>query len=171
MGEIKSTLDIIMEKTKGLTMTEEEKQSFQKREVEGKVSGFLLKFLDNLMGLDRLKIEMAGLGEDKQTMAQQILKEECLSRIDPEGDNAPLIQALKYVAGIDTGPLQNALSMFHEDLERQRAKREEAARETLRQGGISGSAVVPNLNADPEWGNYVLKVKEQLGEKLGAGDL
>ena len=93
-------------------------------------------------------------------MAQQILKAECLSRIDPLVDNAPLIQALKYVAGINTGPLQNALSMFHEDLEEQQVKHEEAARETLRQGGISGSAVVPNLNADPEWSNYVLKMKE-----------
>jgi hypothetical protein len=168
MGEIKSTLDIIMEKTKGLTMTEAEKQSFQKREIEGKVSGFLLKFLDNLMDLDRLKTEMAGLGEDKQAMAQQILKAECLSRIDPLVDNAPLIQALKYVAGIDTGPLENALSMYHKDLAEQQAKHEVAALETLRQEGISGSAVVPNLNADPAWENYVLKMKQHLREKLEA---
>jgi hypothetical protein len=37
MGEIKSTLDIIMEKTRGLTMTAEEKREFQRKEVEGKV--------------------------------------------------------------------------------------------------------------------------------------
>ena len=36
MGEIRSTLDIIMEKTKGLTMTEEEKKDFIKKETEGK---------------------------------------------------------------------------------------------------------------------------------------
>ncbi len=46
MGEIKSTLDIIMEKTKGLTMTEEEKGAFRKKEGEGKgafseVSGWI----------------------------------------------------------------------------------------------------------------------------------
>ncbi len=37
MGEIRSTMDIIMEKAKGLTMTDEEKEAFRKKETEGKV--------------------------------------------------------------------------------------------------------------------------------------
>ena len=37
MGEIKSTLDIIMEKTKGLTMTEEEKEGLRRTELAERV--------------------------------------------------------------------------------------------------------------------------------------
>ena len=55
MGEIKSTLDIIMEKTKGLTMTEEEKTAFKSKEMEGKVKGALQKFLDGILDVERLK--------------------------------------------------------------------------------------------------------------------
>ena len=48
MGEIKSTMDIIMEKTKGLTMTEEEKAEYKHKELTGKVRGLIQKFLDGI---------------------------------------------------------------------------------------------------------------------------
>ena len=69
MGEIKSTLDIIMEKTKGLTMSEEEKEAFQKKETEGKVRGFLQRYLDCVIDLERLKAELLGLGESGHVKA------------------------------------------------------------------------------------------------------
>jgi hypothetical protein len=171
MGEIKSTLDIIMEKTKGLTMTEEERQAFQKKEVEGKVRGLLQKFLDNLLDLDRLKVEMAGLGRDRQEMARSTLKEECLDRIDPEADNTSLFNVLKHVVRVGTGPIQKALSVFHEDLERQKSRNEAALREHLRQQGISGTAVLPNLRADSEWGRYLSRSKKELRERFLAAEL
>jgi hypothetical protein len=40
MTEIKSALDIIMEKTKNPSMTEEERKAFQRKEWEGKVSPY-----------------------------------------------------------------------------------------------------------------------------------
>lgn len=166
MGEIKSTLDIIMEKTKGLTATEEEKEAFKKAEVEGKVRGFLQKFLDGLLDEERLKMEMAAFSGDKLDMARETLKEECLRRIDPEEDNTPFFKVLKHVAGMDAGPFQRVLSAFHEDLERQGTLREEALRERLRQRGVSGSAAVPNLKADPEWIHSVLEMKAEFRKKV-----
>ena len=52
MGEIKSTLDIIMEKTKGLTMSEEERTSFKEKELTGKVKGLVQKYINGFLRLE-----------------------------------------------------------------------------------------------------------------------
>jgi len=69
MGEIRSTMDIIMEKAKGLTMSEEEKETFRKKETEGKVRGFLQRFLDGFIDAERLKDEIGSLGEERYAIA------------------------------------------------------------------------------------------------------
>jgi hypothetical protein len=53
MAEIKSTLDIIMERTKNLTMTDEEKASFRRKEAEGKVRDGYKNIRTELSGLIR----------------------------------------------------------------------------------------------------------------------
>ncbi len=54
MAEIKSTLELIMEKTKNLTFSDEEKKALREKEVQGKVRGFITKFMDGVMNLDTL---------------------------------------------------------------------------------------------------------------------
>ena len=50
MAEIKSTLDIIMEKAKKFSVTEEEKKGFKRQELEGKIKGLVQKALDGVLG-------------------------------------------------------------------------------------------------------------------------
>ena len=109
MGEIKSTLDIIMEKTKDLTLTDEEKNAFQKSETEGKVRGILQKFLDGLMDSKRLKEEIIGLGDKQYSLAKEALLKECLDRMEPGADNTPLLEVLENAAGLDTDPVQKIM--------------------------------------------------------------
>ena len=166
MGEIKSSLDIIMEKTKGLTVSEEEKKTFQKDEVDRKVRGIFQKFLDGLMDLERAKMEVVSLGEERQRMAREALKKECLDRIDPEGDPSPFLAVLEHLAGVDPHPLGEILSEFQRDLETQKKGTESVLRKRLKKQGISGSAVIPNLKVNPEWIRYLSETREEFREKL-----
>ncbi|HUU81562.1 MAG TPA: hypothetical protein VMW90_08945 [Acidobacteriota bacterium] len=56
MREIKSTLEIIMEKAKGLTISADEKEAFQKSETEKKVRRLLQRFIDGLIDLKTVQI-------------------------------------------------------------------------------------------------------------------
>ena len=58
MAEIKSTLDLIMEKTKGLTMSDEEKEAFQQKELETKLRGSLQKVMEGRLKLERFQMEL-----------------------------------------------------------------------------------------------------------------
>jgi hypothetical protein len=165
MGEIKSTLDIIMEKTKGLSMSDEEKKVFQKKEVEGKVRGLVQKFQDGRMDLEGLKTEIDTFEEGQYEMAREALIKECLDRIDPEADNKSVLSLLEHVVEVDPNPFHKILSEFQKDLEKEKDTRERTLRERLQEEGISGSAVSPNVEADQEWNQYMLKLKKDFKEK------
>lgn len=166
MGEIRSTLDIIMEKTKGLSMTDEEKGEFKKQEAKGKVKGLIQKFFDGILNLDRLKIETAALAEGDPRMINQLVAEETIKNIRLGENNDAGLKILKSVAGVDTKPIQEILSDSEGKLEGEKASHEAALREAFQKKGISGSAVIPNINALPEWNDRLLKMKEEFEEKI-----
>jgi hypothetical protein len=166
MGEIKSTLDIIMEKTKGLTMSEDEKKAFKEQEMAGKVKGLIQKFLDGIIGMDQLKTEVNGLVEKGGDMAKRLIREESVSRIELEGNNEPLLGVLEEITGSDANTLREILKAFEKRLEQEKAAQEEGLKKTLENQGISGSAVLPNIHADPEWSRYVSKIKKEFYERV-----
>lgn len=166
MAEIRSTLDIIMEKTKGLTMSEKEKKAFKEQEMAGKVKGLIQKFLDGILDMDQLKGEVARLGEKGGDMVKRLIREESVSRIEPEGDNEPLLRVLGEVTGSDVDSLSKVLKEFQQRFEREKDTREKELRKELEQQGISGSAVVPNINADAEWSDYVSEMRNAFQKRL-----
>lgn len=166
MGEIKSTLDLIMEKTKGMTMSDAEKKAFMRNELEGKVRGFLQRFLDGFINTKRVKIEIAGLGDDRQTMAMEILAGESLRKIDLEEDNSRVFEILEQVAGMDVGAIKKALSESKRQLHEQRRAHEKILLDKLKEKGVSGSAVIPNVGADPEWLGYVTRMRKEFQERI-----
>jgi hypothetical protein len=166
MGEIKSTLDIIMEKTKGLTMTEEEKEAFRKKETEGKVRGLFQKFLDGFIDAERLKDGIGSLGEERYAVAREALIRECMGRMEPGADNTILLDALENTAGLDIAPIEKIVLDYNQDLEQQKMDRKQVLQKNLKGLGISGTAVIPNIHADQEWIRYLSEMNKGFQGKL-----
>ena len=166
MGEIKSTLEIIMEKTKDLTLTEEEKKEFKQKDMAGKIKGIIQKFLDGILDLKRLKMEIAALEQDSQDEVTRLVIDELLPRIRPEEDNTLFLQILDAREGIDTTPVKELCEDFNKRLAKEKAVREKELMNILKNKGISGSAVIPNLNADPDWMNNISDMGKGFEERL-----
>ncbi|MBW2094013.1 MAG: hypothetical protein JRI80_03920 [Deltaproteobacteria bacterium] len=165
MAEIRSTLDIIMEKTRGLTMTEEEKTVMRDRELEGKTRGLVQKYLDGAIPMATFRKEWDQWGKD-QEKALPILTRMCIENVEPEEENARLFELLQEVAGVDTGLLNRVLDRSREDLETKRLESRERIRKALAASGITGSAIFPNLEADPEWKETVSETRQKLRAEL-----
>jgi len=166
MAEIKSTLDIIMEKAKKFSVTEEEKKSFKRQELEGKIKGLVQKALDRILDSERFQVEMVALqGKDKD-LVDQILKDEVVARIEVEVNSEPLLKILENVAGSRKAAVKKTLADFEMKTDKQKDSRRKALLESFKKKGISGSAVLPNLDADPEWLRARSEVKGQLQEEI-----
>ena len=166
MGEIRSTLDIIMEKAKGVQVTEEDKAAFMRREVEGKIRGILQRHLDGILDREQLQSEMEAFGGDRQEIAAAALRRECLERMVLDGDNHGLLNILSRVSRFDAKPVKKLLLRCREELETKRSLREALLGEQLKRQGISGSAVIPNLKADPEWITYSAETRDRFHQEL-----
>jgi hypothetical protein len=166
MGEIKSTLDIIMEKTKGLTMSDEEKKAFKAQEMARKVRGLIQKHLDGILEMDGLKIEAAALAETDEDMVKTMIRKESIPRIEIGENNEPILRILEETTGLDTVSIRKALKDFEGRLEQQKGVREKELIKSLDKKGISGSAVLPNIHADREWSRYVAEIKKEFQERV-----
>ncbi|MCX5842099.1 MAG: hypothetical protein NTY16_11755, partial [Deltaproteobacteria bacterium] len=83
MAEIKSTLELIMERTKNLTMTEEEKENLQKKERAGKINGLVQKYLDRIISVKTLKSEIE-LEEKAFPEFRQMTETALLDHLQPD---------------------------------------------------------------------------------------
>jgi len=166
MGEIRSTLDIIMEKARGVEVTDEDKAAILRHEVEGKIRGLLQKALDGFIDTDGLTGEIEAMGADRQEMAIETLRRECLEQLVLEGDNTLLLAILSNVARMDTAPVENLLMRYEENLQTRRVNRITALTAQLNARGISGTAVIPNLNADAEWKRYSDEARDPLHREI-----
>jgi hypothetical protein len=168
MAEIRSTLDIIMEKSKDLTMSDEEKKAFKEQEMAGKIRGLIQKYLDGSLDMDKLNVEIAALAEKDEDMVKRLIREESVSRIELEGNNEPLLRVLGEITGSEAEFLREVLKEFEKRLEREKGIREKELIKSLDKKGISGSAVLPNINADPEWSRYVSEIGDEFQERLAS---
>ncbi len=166
MGEIRSTMDIIMEKTKDLKMTDGEKESIQMTEIERKIRGLLQKYLDGVLKREGLKKEMDSLSQGKYQMTTAALTKECLDRLVLEGENEKILDTFEYLTGVDVHPLKKTLNGFKKKLEKQKKVQEKALRENLERERISGSAVIPNIQSDIKWSRYLSKTERELKQQL-----
>jgi len=168
MGEIRSTLDIIMEKAKEVEVTEEDKAAFMAREVEGKVRGLLQRYSDGVLTRARLQEEMALFEGERHETAVSVLRKECLSRMTPEGDNGELLDLLRDQGGVNTQPVESVIRRYKQDRDTEQVRREDLLKEGLAKKGIAGSAVMPNLNADPGWIRYASELHDRFQREMAA---
>ena len=165
MTEIKSTLDLIMERTKNLTLTEEEKEAIRTREGKAKVRGWFQRYSNGSTTIRDLEKNME---QERATFpeAAALLREECLAHVDPEADNQNIFQIMEEILGIDTAPFQLLVDDFHEDMEQHRTGATRDAMDVLHDQGISGTAVIPNLHLSPAWNANLESARERLRNKL-----
>jgi len=165
MAEIKSTLDLIMERTKNLTMTKEEKASLHRKEAEGKAKGWIQRYKDGLIDLDHLKPEIEKeLPSDPELSG--ILRSQVLDSITLNEDNSKLLIILRDILGIDTKDIELEIQSAKHELESLRAKRIAVIAEELRKKEIYGSAVVPNPNRDWVLQEMLTRAEPELKERL-----
>jgi len=152
MGEIKSTLDLVMEKTKNLSLSDEEKQAQKQKEVESRVRGLLQKYLDGWLDNNQLKIEYESLKKDSGLSDDAVMINEIFGRLDPNVDNRNLLEVIAKCCRLDTAALETLLDgCRREHGEAADARMAQLKEDLARTHAISGSAVVPNLETDAKW--------------------
>jgi hypothetical protein len=167
MGEIKSTLDLVMEKTKHLSLSDEEKQNQEKAELEKRVNGLLQKYQDQVLPLKQLHGEYARLKQELNLPDDGFLVHQTMNKIDLTGDNRLLLELLKHFCSSGIAGIESIINEYQDEFNSAASYRLVELREDLaREHSISGSAVVPNLQADDAWQAEAGEIRSRYDKKL-----
>jgi hypothetical protein len=152
VSEIKSTLDIVLEKTKHLTLSEDEKRAQKKNEAGQNLAGLLQKYQDKVLDIDQLKDKINELKEFYDFIDTHALVSEILNRIELDNDNTSLMGILDDICQADSDGLKAVLSEYQNTVRIRRDQRSDQIIEKLsRDYLISGSAILPDLAVDDVW--------------------
>jgi hypothetical protein len=152
MAEIKSTIDLIMERTKSLSASPDERVSYQRQEREKRLRGLVLRLLNDNLTLDGAKDELAK--EKKIGSAAEVtgvLKDALAGHVDLEADNERLFRYVNELVGTPEDRLRETLAACREEATSLKAVLAGRQKKELDSKGITGSAVLPNPEADSLW--------------------
>jgi len=167
MGEIKSTLDLVMEKTRHLTLSQEEKDSQKKAEVHKRLKGLVQKYQDNLLRKDRLEKELNILKKTFDMNIDQILLNLILSSLEPGRHYKMYLELLNEIYGLNVSGLEKIFQDFKGAVKSATEERvREIKADLAKTRFISGTAVVPNLESDSEWLSMLGNIKGRYDQIL-----
>ena len=152
MAEIKSTLELVMERTRHLTLTEEEKREHALAEFKKSLSGLIQRYHDGALTPDRFREDLHLLQATSQVTDSQIVLDEISKRLDLDGDNAWALNLLAEAFGFNPQGIPAVSDEYRKAVDESALNRiDEIRKELGEKQGIYGTAVIPNLAADREW--------------------
>ncbi len=172
MGEIKSTWDIVMEKTKGLKVTLRDRERIKKGELISRINAIFHRYMDAQGNEAYLQRELEGLRVEEKEVAKRELLLLLLDAIDLSKDNGKIITGIETLKGKQAVKTLERLRFLASEY---KASRDERAREVegifgrrLAAMGISGSAVQPSLEGKRDWVEALKGLQRDYGNRLDA---
>jgi hypothetical protein len=167
MGEIKSTLDLVLEKTKNLTLSSEEKYQQNLQEIENRIKGMMQKYQDGLYSKTELIAGYELLKNDYKLSTDDSLIIEITHRLEPDRNNQQLLELLQECCTIDTAAIETTIEDFQQAYHTASQNRLAQLKKNLaEQHAIAGSAVLPNLDTDESWQQKSAEIRAAYQDQL-----
>ena len=112
MGEIKSTLDLVMERTRHLSLSAGEKEAQQREDFEKRLQGLLQQYADSVLSVEELRERMAALEKETGVADPKTAVAAVLGRIDPDRNDHRWPALLEHLAPDIGRPLDAILAAY-----------------------------------------------------------
>jgi hypothetical protein len=163
VGEIKSTIELAMERTKKFAISEREREEIKQREVLQKATAFFHRYREGHLPLNDILKQIERMEKKTATKVREYLLSQWIDSLSLDDEEDKIF---KGIESLGQGNIDKVKQKYHSLVSQYREEKEKIKemvgaqrREILRMGGISGSAVEPNLEEDELW----IKEDEKLG--------
>ncbi|MBI4772821.1 MAG: hypothetical protein HY788_01350 [Deltaproteobacteria bacterium] len=153
MGEIKSTLDLVLEKTRHLRLGDEEKREILREDAKKRARGYALKYVEGVWRLSQLLKTLGEEDPDPDVLEETVRT--VVEQLRPGDMNIRLLDDLGEWRG---DRAQDEIDGIRRELEaferRERSLSDEIRERVIKElegKGIYGSAVVPKIQHHAEW--------------------
>lgn len=153
MSEIRSTIDLMMERTKGMTLSDEEKEEQQREELRKRARGLRTKLIESDIPVDEIMDALNKEPDDQRGKLEAFLWEEMIDVLPRDKaalkyldlmERLPQSKSKSNVLDAMKSSLRASLKARSKDVKKRAAQE----RKKLASFGISGTAVTPKLDAE-----------------------
>jgi hypothetical protein len=155
MGEIKSTLELAMERTKKFAISEKEKEEFKQKEVLQKATSLFHRYREGGLSLNEILKQIERMEKKTATTVKELLLSQWIDALSLDNDDK---RTLKGIESLKQRSIDEVKQKYHHLLSQyqgEKAKLRERVRvqfaEALRRDGIYGSAVEPKFEGGELW--------------------
>jgi len=155
MGEVKSTLELAMERTKRFAVSEKEKEEMKQKEVLQKATSLFHRYREGHLSLSDILKEIDRMEKKTATAVREYLLSHWIDALALDQDNERILKGVqslkeKNIAQVNQG-LDRLLSLYQREKEKMRENVGVQLIEVLKKDGIWGSAVEPKLEGSEIW--------------------
>jgi hypothetical protein len=172
MGAIKSTWDIILEKTRGMEITSGDRERIKRQGLASKIHAIFHGYMDARGNQEYLQGELKGLRVEEREVIERELFLKLVDAVDLSKDNDKVITGIEAVKGRAVAKTLEKLRLLASEFKASRDEKarqiEEVFRRRLAAMGISGSAVQPGLEGKEEWIAAMEGLQRDYGNRLRA---
>jgi hypothetical protein len=169
MAEIKSAVELAMEKTKDLQLSQDEMNKIKEEEMKSKAQGLVNRFLEVDFHRKEVEKELSKFTPEEQKELAKLLLYHLSEAIHLDRDNDLIFQGIETIRKESKG----LNSQIRQLIEKYRRQKEKAYQETGKnllaawaKQGISGSAVQAKVEGSPEWETALSRFKPAFAEQL-----
>ncbi len=167
MGEIKSTLELVLERTKNLKFDDKEREAILAEERNRKVRGIVQRYIDGIEPIKQFLKRIEELSRKEPDIDwKRLVWLNLLRSINMYNNNREIILALRE---LNFPYVQEVLSAVELGLKEKKILKKELNNkiiDRLRNMKISGSAIIPNVEAEEEYNEKLKAIQDKIIQKL-----
>lgn len=170
MGEIKSTLDIALERIKKIEITEAERDEIKRREITQKASSLATRYIEDTLSLHDLQKELDKMEENTKKMIKELILSGLIDKLSLQSHYERLIMGIEWLKEKELNDirdeLKNLTKQFEMEKEKIRKNLENQLLNSLRKSGIEGSAILVNIDSSDLWKEEQKKLNHTYEAKI-----
>ena len=170
MGEIKSTLELAMEKTKNFAISEKEKEAMKQKEVLQKATSLFHRHREGHLSLNEILKEIERMEQKAAAAVKELLLSQWIDALSLDDDDERILKGIESLKRRSIDDIKERLHQLLSQYQREKEKVKEEMRslltEMLRKDGIYGSAVDPKMEGAELWKKEKEKLDESYRMKL-----
>ena len=170
MGEIKSSLELAMERTKKIAISGKEREEIKRREIDQKVNALSNRYREGHLPLNEILREMGRMDEKTSTLVKETLLSGWINALSLKDEDERLIKGIETLKHRNADELKEKhhqlLSQYRGEKEKAEEKIRAQIAEALKRERIYGSAVQPNIEASRLWQKELGNLDQLFGPQL-----
>ena len=155
MGEVKSTLELAMERTKRFAVSEKEKEEIKQKEILRKATSLFHRYREGHTSLNDILKEIERMETKTATTVKEYLLSHWIDAVSLDDRDERILKGIESLKERSIAEVKlkfrDLVSQYQREKEELKEKVGDQLREALKRDGIWGSAVEPKLEGSETW--------------------